>query len=109
MDGTFLLNSIPTLVLFGSGVSRSFVSSYFCRGFSITQETLTRPLRVSISDEHPAFATDIYKGFVLEIFGVGYLKDLITIAMRDVYVTVGIDWLSRFGALIECKRRMVTV
>ena len=47
-------------------------------------ETLCKPLRVSICDEHPVSATDIYRGCVLEIFGVSYPIDLIYITLGDV-------------------------
>lgn len=46
---------------------------------------------------------------VLEIFGVGYSIDLIPIAMGYVYVSIGMDWLSRFRVLIDCKQKLVTV
>ena len=29
--------------------------------------------------------------------------------MGDVCVIVGMDWLSRFGAVIECERQLVTI
>ena len=66
------MNYVPALVLFDSGASRSFVLSLFCHGFSITRETLSRSLRVSIPDERPISATNVYQGYVLEIFNVGY-------------------------------------
>ena len=83
MLGTFLVNFVPTLVLFESGVSRSFVSSSFLRGFSIAQEALSRLLTVSIPDKHLVSATNIYWGYVLDIFGVRYPINL-TIAMGNV-------------------------
>ena len=66
-------------------------------------------LRVSISDERPVSTTDVYWGCVLEIFGVGYLIDLIPISMGDVYVIMGKDCLSKFGALIDCECHLVTI
>lgn len=84
------MNFIPALLLFESGASQSFVSSSFCYGFSIAQEALIRSLRVSIPDERPVSTTDIDRGCVLDIFGVGYLIDFIPIAMVDVYVIVGV-------------------
>ena len=46
---------------------------------------------------------------MLEIFGVGYPIDLIPFEMGDVYVIVGMDWLSRFGAMIDYEWQMVIV
>ena len=45
----------------------------------------------------------------MEIFGVPYPIDLIPIPIRDVSVLVGMDWLSRFGAMIDCEGQGVVV
>ena len=58
--GTFLVNYVSALVLFNSGVIWSFMSSYFYCGFSIAQEAMSRPLRVSIYDERLVSASDVY-------------------------------------------------
>ena len=57
--GTFLVNSVPALVLFDSGVIRSFVSLAFSQHISIRREALSQPLRVSIADEQAVYATDV--------------------------------------------------
>ncbi|CAH1433857.1 unnamed protein product [Lactuca virosa] len=56
--GTFIVIFVPTFLLFDSGASRSFVSLSFSRHISVRHEALSRPLRVSIIDEHAVFATD---------------------------------------------------
>ena len=61
------------------------------RCFSIKREALSRPLRVSIDDEHAVFATDVFRDCVLEIFGAEFPIDLVTIKMGDVCVIVGMD------------------
>lgn len=107
--GTFLVSSVPALVLFDSGASRSFISVTFSRHISIPREALSRPLQVSIADEREVCATEVMRGCVLEIFGVDFPIDLVPIAMRNVCFIVGMDWLSRFGAVIDCKRQLVTI
>ena len=107
--GTFLVCFVLALVLFDSGASRSFVSLSLSKHISIHREALSRPLRVSIADERAVYATDVIRGCVLEIFGVEFPIDLVPIAMGDVCVIVGMDWLSRFGAVIDCERQLVTI
>ncbi|CAH1431740.1 unnamed protein product [Lactuca virosa] len=101
--GMFLVNSLPALVLFDSRVSRSFVSQSFSREFSVSVGELECPLRVSIANEHRVSASSVYRGCELEIFGVSFPIYLILIPMGEVCVIVGIDWLSRFGAMIDCE------
>ena len=45
----------------------------------------------------------------MEIFGVSFLIDLIPIPMGEVCVIVGMDWLSRFGSMIDCEGQRVVV
>lgn len=107
--GTFLVSSVPALVLFDSGASRSFVSLAFSQHISISREALIRPLRVSIADERAVYATELIRGCVLDIFGVEFPIHLVPIAMGDACVIVGMDWLSRFGAVINCEWQLVTI
>ena len=106
---TFLVNFVPALALFDSGASRSFVSLAFSQHLGIEREVMSRPLRVSIADEKAVYATDVIRGCVIEIFGVDFPIHLVPIAMGDVCVIVGMDWLSKFGAVIDCERQLVTM
>ena len=90
------------MVLFDSGASRSFVSQSFSREFSAPVGELECPLRVSIANEHGVSASSVYRGCDLEIFGVSFPIDLIPIPMGEVCLIVGMDWLIRFGAMIDC-------
>ena len=92
--GTLLVSSVPTLVLFDLGASRSFVSLAFIRHISIRREAMSRPVRVSIADKLVVFATDVFRWCVLEIFGVEFPINLVPIVMGDVGFIVGMDWLS---------------
>ena len=103
------MSCVPALVLFDSGASRSFVFVAFSQHISVRREELDRPLRVSIADERVVYASDVIRGCVLEIFGVEFPIDLVPIAMGDVCVIVGMDWLSRYGAVIDCERQLVTI
>lgn len=96
-------------VLFGSGASRPFVSTSLCRGFNVAHEALAQSLKVDISVDITVLVIEVYRDCVVEIFGVGFPIDLIPIAVRDVCVVAGMDWLSRFGALIDCKNQLVTI
>ena len=102
------MNSLPALVFFDSGSSRSFVSQSSSREFGVPEGKLDCPLRVSIANEHGVSASSIYRGCELKIFGVSFPIDLIPIPMGDVCMIVGMDWLNRFGAMIDCEgQRMV--
>lgn len=94
--GTFVVNSLPTLVLFDLGASRSFVSQSFPRSFNMPLQKLECLLRVSITKKQKVFLSSIFHDYIFEIFGVPYPIDLIPIPIRDVCVIMGMDWSRRF-------------
>ncbi|KAJ9552277.1 hypothetical protein OSB04_016322 [Centaurea solstitialis] len=51
VTGFFLVNSMPALVLFDTGASKSFVSWSFCKDFMNVKSKLGSPLEVEIADE----------------------------------------------------------
>ena len=51
----------------------------------------------------------VFRDCVLETFRVPYSIDLIHIPMGYVCVIVGMDWLSKFGAMIDCEGQQVTI
>ena len=55
------------------------------------------------------YATEVIRRCVLEIFGVEFPIDLVPIAMGDVCVIVGMDWLSKVGVVIDYERQRVTI
>ncbi|KAJ9539518.1 hypothetical protein OSB04_032251 [Centaurea solstitialis] len=103
VTGTFLVNSLPALVLFDSGASKSFVSLSFCKGFTNVMGRLDKPLKVEIAAEEYRLCSDVYRDVVIELEGVEFRIDLIPIPMREINVVVGVDWLSRNGGHIDCE------
>ena len=73
--GTFLVNSLPILVLYDSGASRYFVSRSFGRQFRFPLRELECLLRVSIANEHGVSISIVYQGCILEIFMVPFPID----------------------------------
>ena len=63
----------------------------FSMEFSVSVGELECPLRVTIANKHGVSASSVYRGCVLEIFGVSFPIDLILIPMWDMCVIVGID------------------
>ena len=48
-------------------------------------------------------------GMCIRDFGVEFPIDLVSMAMGDACVIVGIDWLSRFGVVIDYELQIVTI
>ncbi|XP_047943248.1 uncharacterized protein LOC125190095 [Salvia hispanica] len=100
----------PIVVLFDTGASHSFISE-------LCVHTLSLPTRKS---EHRMMVSSPVGGMIeisrfclnVEIV-LGELKlvahDLRVMAMRDVDVILGMDWLTANFATIRCKERLITL
>lgn len=73
--------------------------------FDMSLGELECSLRVSIANENGVSASSVFWDCTLEIFEVSYPIDLVLIPMGDVSLIVGLDWLSRFGAMTDCEGR----
>ncbi|KAJ9565014.1 LOW QUALITY PROTEIN: hypothetical protein OSB04_000980 [Centaurea solstitialis] len=109
VTGTFPVNSVPALVLFNSGASKSVVSYAFCKNFMHVKGRLDSPLEVEIAAEKYRLCKHVYRNSIIEIFGVKFRIDLIPIPMREINVVVGVDWLSRNGGHIDCENERVVI
>lgn len=81
---TFLVNSLHALVMFNSGICRSFMSPSFRGDVYVSIGSLDQPLEVAITDDRTVSASDVYHDCMFAIFSVGFLIHLILILMRDV-------------------------
>jgi hypothetical protein len=106
VTGTFLVNTIPALVLFDTGASFSFVSLSFCKEY-VHKEKLESPLEVEIAHDKILYVTNIYKNNVIEIKGTRFSIDLIPIAMKEVQVVIGMDWMGQHQAFIDCQGQRI--
>ncbi|KAJ9560729.1 hypothetical protein OSB04_005889 [Centaurea solstitialis] len=109
VTGIFSVNSVPALVLFDLGASKSFVSLSFCKSFMNVKGRLDKPLEVEIAAEDFRLCRDVYRINVIEIGGVKFNIDLIPIPMREINVVAGVDWMSRNGAHIDCEFERVVI
>lgn len=80
------------------------MSQSFSSSFDMDLGELACLLRVSITNENEVSALSIFRDCTLEISGVSYPIGLIPILKGDVCMIVGVDWLSRFGAMIDYER-----
>nr|KAJ0192365.1 hypothetical protein LSAT_V11C800454700 [Lactuca sativa] len=109
VTGTFLVNSIHARVLFDSGANRSFVSSTFCKNLGRNAKTLEHALEIETADDHWVVVREEYDDCSIEIEGSVLPLKLLPIALGDFDIVIGMDWLSKNQAIIDCENRIVQV
>ena len=108
VTGTFLILSQPVYVLFDSGASLSFVSAECVKKLNLLKsETCNLPIALA-SGEIVACST-LYRNCPIEFCGVELPADLIKFSMKEFDVILGMDWLSKYSARIDCRDQKVSV
>ena len=108
IQGTFLLSCLWARVLFDSGASHSFIAASVVIKLGLEVETLEEPLYVSFPLGIRARIGMICRGCELEISGTLLTVDLRIMDKSEFDVILGMDWLTAYRVVIDCKRRRVT-
>ena len=95
-------------ILFGSGVSHSFIAASCVRELGLGVEILEKPLYVSSPLGIRVSVDMICQGCELEIYEILLAVDLRVMDMSEFDVILGMDWLTAYRVVINCDRKRVT-
>ncbi|GJZ06393.1 putative reverse transcriptase domain-containing protein [Tanacetum coccineum] len=109
VTGTFLLNNRYAYILFDSGIDRSFMSTTFSALIDITPTALDVSYTVELSDGRIAGSDTIIKGYTLNLLDHPFNIDLIPVELGSFDVIIGMDWLSKYHAVIVCDEKTVRI
>ncbi|XP_073121243.1 uncharacterized protein [Henckelia pumila] len=109
ITGMISLDGISTVALLDSGASHSFVSESCMRRLSVFPEETEVGYSVSVPSGEELLTNRVFRGIILELQGNALTADLIVLPMPDFDIILGIDWLSKYGVLVDFKSRLVTV
>nr|XP_051201962.1 uncharacterized protein LOC127315520 [Lolium perenne] len=106
--GTFPVNSVPSIVLFDSGASHSFVTKPFARKSGLRPTIMRRPMLVQIPGT--STKTDLCcKDVPIDIQGKCFHANLIVLGEQGLEVILGMDWMVKYKGHIDCARRAITM
>ncbi|GJY58479.1 reverse transcriptase domain-containing protein [Tanacetum coccineum] len=109
VTGTFFVNLLPTRVLFDSGTDRSFISELFSQNFNVPISQLKPPLDVEIENNKIIHVANVFQNCEVEIDNENFLIDLIPMPMGEIDVVIGMDWLSKYDAIISCQNKLIRI
>ena len=87
--------------------THSFASKHFLDRFHIKTQPLEGCMRVSLPAEDPLFSDRVFRDSRIPIGGQEFPADLVTLDMSDFDVVLGMDWLSRHRATLDCDKKEV--
>ncbi|XP_069146964.1 uncharacterized protein [Solanum lycopersicum] len=98
-----------TTVLFDSGSTYSYVSTYFSPSLDILCESLDLPIRVSTPVGDSVVVDRVYRLCTVTLMGYDTHADLKVLDMIDFDVILGMDWLSSYHAILNCHAKTITL
>ncbi|GJY07621.1 putative reverse transcriptase domain-containing protein [Tanacetum coccineum] len=107
VTGTFLLNDRYASILFDTSVDRSFVSTTFSSLIDITPTTLDHYYDVKLADEKIIGINTIIWGCTLNFLEHPFNINLMPVELGSFNVIIGMDWLSKYHAVIDCAEKIV--
>ncbi|GJZ29477.1 putative reverse transcriptase domain-containing protein [Tanacetum coccineum] len=105
--GTFLLNNRYAYILFDTGADRSFVSTAFSTLLDIVPNTLDHGYNIELADGRIIGVNTILMGCTLNFLNHPFNINLMPVEMGSFDAIIGMDWLSKYSAVIDCAKKIV--
>nr|XP_027083511.1 uncharacterized protein LOC113705802 [Coffea arabica] len=108
IEGTIPIFHRLAKVLVDPGATYSFVNSSFMCGIDIKPASLPYDLEVSTPTGGYRLITNmVYKDYEVWVGERKLLGDLISLCIKGYDVILGMDWLVRYNAQLDCKSKVV--
>nr|GEZ68092.1 reverse transcriptase domain-containing protein [Tanacetum cinerariifolium] len=109
VTGTFLLNNCYASVLFDTGADRSFISTVFSSQFDIAPTIFGHDYAVELADGRIVGVNTVICSCTLNFLNHQFNIDLMPVEVGSFDVIIGMDWLSRYQAIIVCLDKIVRI
>jgi hypothetical protein len=106
--GMFSVNQHPTVVLFDSGSSHSFMSSTFAQRYNQQSEELGYRYRIS-SAGADVLTNQIARGVSLEIEGRRFWVNFIIMPELALDIILGMHWMKNWGVALDTRKRILSL
>nr|GEU34793.1 reverse transcriptase domain-containing protein [Tanacetum cinerariifolium] len=109
VTSTFLLNNRYASILFNTSADRIFVSTAFSSLIDIVPTTLDHDYDVELADRKIIRVNTIIRDCTLNFLNHPFNIDLMPVELGSFDVIIGMDWLSKYHALIVCDEKIVCI
>ncbi|GJV92079.1 putative reverse transcriptase domain-containing protein [Tanacetum coccineum] len=106
---TFILNNHYARMLFDLGADRSFISTTFSALLDIIPSTLDVSYAIELADGRITEMNTLLRGCTLGLLGHPFDIDLMPVELGSFDVIIGMDWLSRYHAVIICDKKFIRI
>jgi len=107
LEGNVLILGNEISTLFDSGASYTFISLNIVKTLNLKAENTINPLVVSNPIGGTSYLNLISKDLVLDISDADFICSAYVLGFEGYGVILGMDWLSYYGAILDCDKRVV--
>ncbi|KAG7588696.1 Zinc finger CCHC-type [Arabidopsis suecica] len=104
ITGTLSIGDVETHTLFDSGATHCFVSSEMVEKGGFIKERNTEYGMVRAAGGQAMYPSGIVRDISVVVNGVNMPTDLIVVQLKKHDVILGMDWLGKYKAHIDCHR-----
>ncbi|GJU94658.1 putative reverse transcriptase domain-containing protein, partial [Tanacetum coccineum] len=105
----FLLNNRCASILFDTGADRIFVSTTFSTLIDIITTTLDHGYDVELADGRIIGVNTVLQVCTMNFLNHPFHIDLMPVQMGSFDVIIGMDWLTKYHAIIDCAKKIVRI
>ncbi|KAL5563785.1 hypothetical protein UlMin_033532 [Ulmus minor] len=107
VTGQLSVAKMSAYVLFDSGATHSFISNSFADRLNWVRDRMNQSFHVALPSGEVLLSNYWVRHVPIVFSGRELHADLVLIKMYDYDVILGMDFLGKYNALIECRRRRV--
>ena len=108
IQGMLSVYDVTVRVLFDTGASSSFISSDLVDRLGLEPEIVDRPLVVTNPIGGSTSLSMICRNVVLSSHGCMFVCDCFVLGFTGFGIILGVDWLQRYGVVVDCEGLLVT-
>ncbi|GJR34836.1 putative reverse transcriptase domain-containing protein [Tanacetum coccineum] len=109
VTGTFLINNRYASILFDTSSDRSFMSTAFSSLIDIVPTTLDHGYDVELADSKIIEVNTLIRGCTLNFLNHPFNTDLMPVELSSFDVIIGMDWLTKYHAVVVCDEKLIRV
>ncbi|XP_073286357.1 uncharacterized protein [Primulina huaijiensis] len=107
--GTMLINKIHAYVLFDCDTTHSFMSKRFAKKLGTKHDNLEEPYRVATPANRTLETRTLHWDISVLIENHNFKANVIQLNMVEFDVILGMNWLAKNHALVDCHGNMVII
>ena len=109
ITGIFSLYDMEIYALIDPGSTHSYVcTEHFFDKMSLVEQ-LDYDMHVTSPPRHGVNVNRVYKNYLIVIHDRKFSTDLIALPFREYDMTLGMNWLSRHRAIVDCDKKSMVL